>query len=798
MPPEVEAGPQEAAGGHGTRTELARTLGLYDTAMIGVAAMIGAGIFVLTGRAAGVAGPAFLLAFFLNGLVALLTAGAYAELGAAYPEAGGPFVWVRAAYSRVFAFVTGWLGWASHIVACAVYSLGFGVYFVELLNFFGLIPHPEEMGAAHVWWIKGFAVAIALLLGWVNFVGVSETGRLGAIMSTVKVAILLGFAGFGFARVFGDPEAMANYRPFFSEGVLLPVLLGMGITYMAFEGYEVIVQSSEETIDPDRTIPRAIFLSILIVLPVYLLVGGAALGALSPPAEFAGSNAQYMSELGERVVVEGANQFMLPFGFPGASTDPHTGTAYTVGMFLVILAGIASTVSALNSTIFSSSRSSFAMGREALVPPALGTIHPTRRTPHVALATSVAALLFVALALPIAAVAAAANVMFLLLFAVVNLALIKLRQVSPDMRRPYRLPLVPWVPRLSIAIQAVVAVGIFFLPSADGGASPGVTAWLVVIGWMVAGVLLYAGPFNELKEVERPRVAYEEALHAKQRHRILLAVGYPQTIPALARMAAGLAKVRDGSVHAASVALVPEATLLSAAGERDVAPATGIVRQAKEALEAEGARANATVVVAHGAAEGIVSTARSRDADLLLMGWRGHARSRGFFLGDTLDRVLARSPVPVSVLKAAGDGPWRDIYAAIAGGPNTQAVIETGVDLAVAFGGRLTLAMVARSDEEAEEAATYLEEAATSARERRPGADVAVEVARATRIEDGILEGAKGHDLLILGASIGPLTEKARLGSVQEAVSKRHAGSVLAVRQAEGRMRRFLQRILEE
>ncbi|MCH7493923.1 amino acid permease, partial [bacterium] len=117
MPPEVGGQGNDSPQRAGTRTELARTLGLYDTAMIGVAAMIGAGIFVLTGRAAGVAGPAFLLAFFLNGLVAFLTAGAYAELGAAYPEAGGPFVWVRAAYSRVFAFLTGWLGWASHIVA---------------------------------------------------------------------------------------------------------------------------------------------------------------------------------------------------------------------------------------------------------------------------------------------------------------------------------------------------------------------------------------------------------------------------------------------------------------------------------------------------------------------------------------------------------------------------------------------------------------------------------------------------------------------------------------------------------
>lgn len=796
MPPEVENGPA-APPAAAPRTELARTLGLYDTAMIGVAAMIGAGIFVLTGRAAGVAGPAFLLAFFLNGLVALLTAGAYAELGAAFPEAGGPFVWVRAAYSRVFAFLTGWLGWASHIVACAVYALGFGVYFVELLNFFGLIPHPEEMGGGLVFWVKGVAVGIALLLGWVNYMGASETGRLGSIMSTVKVAILLLFAGFGFARVFATPGAMANYTPFFSEGTLVPVLLAMGITYMAFEGYEVIVQSSEETINPDRNIPRAIFLSILIVLPVYLLVGGAALGALQSPAGFGGANHHYMAELGERVVVEGANQFMIPVAFPGAATDPHTGSAYTVGMLLLILAGVASTVSALNSTVFSSSRFSFAMGREALVPPALGSIHPTRRTPHVALATSVGALLAVALLLPIAAVSAAANIMFLLLFGVVNLALLRLRATKPNLRRPFTLPLVPWVPRIAIAVQVVVAVGIFFLPGTGDGGSPGVVAWLVVIGWMVAGILLFTGPFNALKAV-RPRVAYESLFHAKSRQRILLAVGYRQTIPALVTLAGGLAKVREAAVHTASVALVPEATLLSAAGERDIAPATQIVQAAVKRLEADGIPANATVVVAHAAAEGIVSTARSRQADLLLMGWRGRSRHRGFFLGDTLDRVLARSPAPVAILKAADSGPWTRIFAAVAGGPNTQALIETGADLAVAFGGTLTLGRVARSPAERADAEAFLEDAAAQAREHRPEAKVETKVVEAARIEDGILTAAADHDLLLLGASLGPLTERARLGNVQESVSRRHQGSVLAIRQAEGRVRSFLGRLLED
>ena len=132
-------------------TELARDMSLLHVTMIGVGAMIGAGIFVLTGIAAGVAGPALLLVFAFNGLVTSLTAMAYAELGSCYPEAGGGYLWVKEALPQPNGFLSGWISWFAHAVACSLYSVAFGAFTYDLFKIAGLdlakitsfLPGPE-------------------------------------------------------------------------------------------------------------------------------------------------------------------------------------------------------------------------------------------------------------------------------------------------------------------------------------------------------------------------------------------------------------------------------------------------------------------------------------------------------------------------------------------------------------------------------------------------------------------------------------------------------------------------------
>lgn len=284
-----------AAGQGAPATQLSRDLGLFDITMVGVAAMIGAGIFVLTGIAAGTAGPALIVAFALNGVVTLLTAMIYAELGSAIPEAGGGYLWVRQGLPGSNAFFAGWMSWFAHAVAGSLYALGFAAYMVETLRLTGVVrvveiaPDVERLLIGTISMPpsiaeKAVAVVIALVFIYINYRGASETGLAGNIITMGKIFIIGIFVVSGLAAIFGDPQRMASFVPFAPEG-LGGVFGAMGLTYIAYEGYEVIVQTGEEVKDPRRNIPRAVFLALLIVVPLYVLVGVVCIGAVQPPVD---------------------------------------------------------------------------------------------------------------------------------------------------------------------------------------------------------------------------------------------------------------------------------------------------------------------------------------------------------------------------------------------------------------------------------------------------------------------------------------------------------------------------------
>ena len=168
--------------GNNSSVKLSRDLGLFSVTMIGVGAMIGAGIFVLTGIAAGVAGPAILLAFLLNGIVALFTASAYAELGGSIPEAGGGYLWVKESLPQPTGFLSGWMSWMAHAVACSLYAIGFGAYFGELLlelNVPLFVP-PELLK-------KILATIIVIVFSVINYRGAKETGKAGNIITILNL-----------------------------------------------------------------------------------------------------------------------------------------------------------------------------------------------------------------------------------------------------------------------------------------------------------------------------------------------------------------------------------------------------------------------------------------------------------------------------------------------------------------------------------------------------------------------------------------------------------------------------------
>ena len=228
------------------------------------------------------------------------------------------------------------------------------------------------------------------------------------------MAIIGAFIAVGLWTMVQRPGWQGSFTPFLTNG-MGGVFAAMGLTFIAFEGYEIIAQTSEEVEDPKRNIPRAVFISLLIVIPIYLLVALVAIGAVVPPAGMAVTD--YLGQAKEIALVTAADQFVLGGGI------------------VILVGGLLSTVSALNATIYSSSRVAFAMARDASFPALVARVHKKRATPHYAILFSTIIIIGMAVALPIEEVAAAASVMFLLLFGGVNVALIRLRRSHAELDR---------------------------------------------------------------------------------------------------------------------------------------------------------------------------------------------------------------------------------------------------------------------------------------------------------------------------------------------------------------------------
>ncbi len=249
----------------------ARDLGLFDASMIGIGAMIGAGIFVLTGIAAGEAGPASILAFVLNGVVTTLTAFAYAELASAIPKAGGGYSYVKMAYPGAVGFVAGWMLWFAYTVACSLYALGFAGYFWEFLHKY--IPFVST-GVFSILGDKAPILMVTVFIGlifiWLNARGAEVTGKAENVLTLAKLVVLGIFVYFGLKEIFGNPEQIeVSFTPFFPKG-FSGVFVAMGLTFIAFEGYDLIATVAEEIKSPEKNIPKATFIALGVTIIMYI------------------------------------------------------------------------------------------------------------------------------------------------------------------------------------------------------------------------------------------------------------------------------------------------------------------------------------------------------------------------------------------------------------------------------------------------------------------------------------------------------------------------------------------------
>jgi amino acid transporter len=444
--------------------------------MIGMGAMIGAGIFVLTGLAAEIAGPAAILVFALNGVVTAFTGLSYAELAASIPKSGGGYAFVREVFPDRQSFLMGWMLWFAYMVAGALYALGFAPNFLELLHVYDVVPAPEEVGAIALPVVPdlplAFVLAFAAVLGLVavNAVSTAASGSAETIFTIIKVTILVVFVGFGLFSA-TDPSVPADsqftfqgFDGLFASGPLA-ILSAMGLTFIAFEGYDLITTVTEEVENPRENIPKAIFVSLAATVVVYLAVVGVAIGTLG---------ADGLAEAGEAGIAQAATTFM-PTGLPVIQN----------GGAVIVFGAVFSTLTALNAVVIASSRVAFSMGREGQLLPRIGRIHHRFGTPFAAILLS-AVVMLGATTLPTQSAGNMSSLFFLLSFIVVNGAVIRLRRERPNMTRPYTVPFYPIPPLLGIILNGILTVVlVVFILRTDP------LALLLSAGWLGAGVVIF-------------------------------------------------------------------------------------------------------------------------------------------------------------------------------------------------------------------------------------------------------------------------------------------------------------------
>jgi amino acid transporter len=464
---------------HGERAPEAE-LGLLDATMIGMGAMIGAGIFVLTGLAAEISGPAALLVFVLNGVVTTFTGLSYAELASAIPKSGGGYAFVREIFDDLSSFIMGWMLWFAYMIAGALYALGFAPNFLELLHvLLDGFPSPHDVGAVALPGLgvgvpAGFGLAFAAVLLFVvlNALSTAASGSIETIFTATKVTILLIFVGFGFLSASGTAGDFSftfqNFDPLFAEGAgPFSILPAMGLTFIAFEGYDLITTVTEEVENPRENIPKAIFVSLGATVVVYMLVVTVAIGTLG---------AVGLAEAGEAGIAQAATKFMPPV--PGVGIN---------GGAVIVFGAVFSTLTALNAVVIASSRVAFSMGREGQLLPRFGQIHHRFGTPFVAIVAS-AVVMLGSVVLPTQSAGNMSSLFFLLSFIVVNGAVIKLRRERPNMNRPYEMPFYPIPPVLGIVLNLLLTgVLIRFLLRTDQ------LALLLSGAWILLGVVAYYG-----------------------------------------------------------------------------------------------------------------------------------------------------------------------------------------------------------------------------------------------------------------------------------------------------------------
>jgi nucleotide-binding universal stress UspA family protein len=542
----------------------------------------------------------------------------------------------------------------------------------------------------------------------------------------------------------------------------------MGLTFIAFEGYDLIATVAEEIKLPEKTVPRATLISLAVTVSIYLLVVIVCIGAIQPES---GESWEFLGRHQETAIAKAAENFMPAFG-----------------IVLIIFGGLLSTISALNATILASSRVAFSMSRDKLLPLSLSTIHSTRRTPHLAIAVTGGIVLVMALLFPIHVIGSAASVMFLITFSLVNLSLIALRRKFPELKSGFRVPFYPVTPIVAIILNLLLAIYQFnFDPR----------AWYIALVWIFVGLFVYFMHFEKASAADTPQVlevnqSKNESAYAD---RILVPLYNPNHVIPLMRLAIPIARSNQAEIIVLAVVDLPINTPPHE-GMRFVHHKTPLLKKAIQFGKEQGVETRSAIRIAHHVYDGIIQAARSEDVSLVLMGWKGHTSTRDRVLGDVTDRVVRLVPCDLIFVKLLGDRPIGNILMPTAGGPHATLAAEYVGIYRQAYGYDVTCCYVVSPNADDHERRIARQWIQKTMRLTDLDGKAKTCLLEGKRVAGTLVKAAANYDLIVIGASREGIFSSVLFGEIPEKVARYSQIPVMIVKRYEGPVKTIVKKIM--
>jgi basic amino acid/polyamine antiporter, APA family len=461
------------------KKSLTRSLGAFQLTMLGIGAVIGTGIFVLTAEAAQKAGPGMMLSFIIAGFVCAVAALCYAEMAAMVPVSGSAYTYSYAVMGEILAWMVGWALILEYAVAAGAVSVGWSGYVVGLLNnALGItIPATLVLGPFDGGIINLPAMAIAGLVTWLLVIGTKESASVNAILVSIKVAALTLFIALAVPVM-----KMENFEPFSPLG-FGGVSAAAASIFFAYVGFDAVSTAAEETKNPQRNMPIGLIGSLAICTIFYLLVAAGVIGSVGaqPMLDSAGAalepgSVELAKACAANIVATGTDAVVC-------SKEALAWTLREIGWpqignLIGLAAGLA-LPSVILMMMFGQTRIFFVMSRDGLLPAAFSKIHPRYNTPHIiTILTGIFVALFAAF-FPVGQLANISNSGTLFAFAAVSIAVMALRRTDPSRHRPFRTPLI-------MVTAPVAIIGCLYLfYSLD------VKSQVLFAIWAVIGLVVY-------------------------------------------------------------------------------------------------------------------------------------------------------------------------------------------------------------------------------------------------------------------------------------------------------------------